>query len=235
MVDEKTLCVIPARGGSKGVPHKNIRDLGGKPLIAWSIEVALKVHSLSDVLVSTDDPEIARIAEKYGAQVPFMRPDELAKDSSPTIPVIQHALEHMEKLNQTEYDGVLLLEPTSPLRMPVDIETALETLYNSDADSVVSVCKLTHTHPVQIKKIVGEQLIPFLVDEPEGIRRQDLQPDAYYRNGAIYLMRKETLLKGSIRGNKSMPLIMPPERSVNIDDELDFLFAESLLKHHSRA
>ncbi|KJS01674.1 MAG: hypothetical protein VR65_07950 [Desulfobulbaceae bacterium BRH_c16a] len=235
MVGGKTLCVIPARGGSKGIPHKNIRILGGKPLIAWSIEVALMASSLSDVVVSTDDPEIARIAKELGAQVPFMRPDDLAADSSPTLPVLQHALAQMENLNQTKYDAVLLLEPTSPLRSVDDIENAIKIFYNTDADSVISVCKLTHTHPMQIKKIVDDELVPFAMNEPEGIRRQDLKPDAYIRNGAIYITRKNILLSGSIRGKKCRPHIMSPERSVNIDDEIDFLFAETLLQHIGRS
>lgn len=229
MVIGKTLCVIPARGGSKGVPHKNIRKLGGKPLIVWSVDVALQAPIITDVVVSTDDKEIARIAKEAGAIVPFMRPADLATDNSPTIPVLQHALLEMEKLRNTSYDAVLLLEPTSPLRTSKDVESAIRLFYTSDCDSVISVYKLTHTHPIQIKKIVDDKLVPFSFDETEGIRRQDLKPDAYVRNGALYVTGKETLLAGSIRGNSCCPYIMPQERSVNIDDELDFIIAESLI------
>ena len=232
-MDEKILAVITARGGSKGVPRKNIRPVCGKPLIAYSIETALTVRDrLYRIVVSTDDPEIAEVSRQYGAEVPFMRPLELAADKTPTLPVLQHAVRFVEAQDRVLLDWILLLQPTSPLRVAEDILAALELARAGGCDSVISVVQVA-THPLFIKRIENDQLLPFSESfaEKEGTRRQDARPPAYVRNGAIYLTRRDVLMeRNSIWGGSIRPYVMPPERSVNVDSELDLIVAELMLR-----
>jgi CMP-N-acetylneuraminic acid synthetase len=232
----KILAVIPARGGSKGVPRKNIRPICGKPLIAYTIEVALAVrHILHRIIVSTDDPEIVEISRRYGAEVPFIRPAELAGDQVPTLPVLQQAVSHVEEEDRLTLDWVLLLQPTSPLRTARDIEAALNLAYEGSCDSVISVVRVFAEHPIPMKRIENNRLLPYIIEEKEGTRRQDYQPPAYLRNGAIYLTRRDVLMKhDSIWGRTIQPYIMPPERSVNIDEELDLRMAEIVLQEQQK-
>lgn len=230
MADPKILALIPARGGSKGVPRKNVRPLAGRPLIVHTLETALARRArFHRVVVSTDDPEIAELARASGADVPFLRPAELAADHSPTLPVIRHALHEIEALDGVRLDWVCLLQPTAPLRAPEDLDAALDLAAAGGCDSVISVVRVFAHHPILMKKIEGDRLLPFCLEEREGTRRQDYQPAAYMRNGAIYLSRREALERGSIWGEEIRPLEMPPERSLNIDDPLDFKLAELLL------
>lgn len=233
---EKILAVIPARGGSRGVPRKNIRPIFGKSIIAYTIETALAArHLLGRTIVSTDNPEIAAMARKYGADVPFMRPGELAGDKVPTLPVLQHAVRFVEQQDGLTLDWILLLQPTSPLRTSQDIEAALNLARDGSCDSVISVVKVIAEHPVFMKRIQDNRLLPFCIEEKEGTRRQDCQPPAYIRNGAIYLTRRDVLMKQhSIWGRIIRPYIMPPQRSVNIDSELDFKLAEIMLEEQDR-
>ena len=228
----KILAVITARGGSKGVPRKNIRLVCGKPLIAHTIETALQVRShLHRLIVSTEDAEIAAVSREYGAQVPFLRPPELAADTTPSLPVLQHAVREVEALDGTRLDWVLLLQPTSPLRTADDILAALALAEAGGCDSVISVVQ-TPIHPLFMKRIREDRLLPFSVEltEKEGTRRQDAQPPAYVRNGAIYLTRREVLMEqNSIWGRIIRPYVMPAERSVNVDSELDLKLAELML------
>jgi len=225
------LGLIPARGGSKGVPRKNLRPLGGVPLVVRSIQTGLRCRSITDLCVSTDDEEIAAVCSEAGAKVPFLRPAELATDEAPTLPTMQHALAEMEKLTGKTYDYLVLLEPTSPFRIENDVEGALSALRDSDADSIVGVTQLASQHPIFTKKIEDGVLLPFVMPEPEGTRRQDAKPPAYCRNGAIYVFRTErTTRRGRLYGDKVLPWVMPDERSVNIDREVDFLVAESLIE-----
>ncbi len=229
--EPSVLGLIPARGGSKGVPRKNLRSLAGKPLVVHSIEVARASRSICELCVSTDDEEIAEIARAAGAPVPFMRPAHLASDQAKSLPVMQHALEHMEKEHGRTYEFLVLLEPTSPLRTVDDIDGAVARLADSDADSCVGVSRLASHHPVFIKKIDGQRLVPFSIPEPEGTRRQDVKPPAYARNGAIYVFRTDTTTRRDrLYGDTILPWEMPDERSANIDREVDFLLAEALLK-----
>jgi len=233
MMDEnKVLAVIPARGGSKGVPRKNIRLLGGKPLIAHTIGSALEVRNrLHRVIVSTDDREIARIAEQYGAGLPFLRPDDLAEDHVPMVPVLQHAVRWIEHQDDIRLDWILLLQPTVPFRSSKDIQAALELGQQGGCDSVISVVQVFATHPILMKRIDHDCLLPYFIEEKEGTRRQDYQPPAYMRNGAIYLTRRDILMEaGSIWGGVIRPYVMPPERSINIDSELDLKLAELMLQ-----
>lgn len=225
------LGLIPARGGSKGVPRKNLRPLGGVPLVVRSIQTGLGCRSITDLCVSTDDEEIASVSSDAGAKVPFLRPAELATDEAPTLPTMQHALAEMEKLTGQTYDYLVLLEPTSPFRTENDVEGALSALRDSDADSIVGVTQLASHHPIFAKKIEDGVLVPFVMPEPEGTRRQDAKPPAYCRNGAIYVFRTErTTRRGRLYGDKVLPWVMPDERSVNIDREVDFLVAEGLIE-----
>ncbi len=219
----KILAIIPARGGSKGIPRKNIRLLSGKPLIAYSIETALQSKYIDTVVVSTEDEEIAEIARIYGAEV-IMRPNELAKDDSPIMDTIFHVLETI-KMN---YDIVVLLQPTSPLRNCIDINNAIELFLNKNCESVVGVTEnlsLYWSFSIEegyLKPIFGNKYLKN--------RRQDL-PKTYVPNGAIFISTPITLQKyKSFYCQKTIPYIMPRERSVDIDDEVDFKLAELLIK-----
>lgn len=228
----KALALIPARGGSKGVPRKNIRPVCGKPLIAYSIETALAAKALFHrVLVSTDDAEIAEVAKKYGANVPFLRPMELANDEAPMIPVLQHAIRFAEAEWGVRYDWVCLLQPTEPFRTVEDIQQSLRIAQAGGCDSVISVVQVFSVHPILMKRIEGGRLLPFCIEEKEGTRRQDYAPGAYMRNGAIYLSRRDIVMeRNSIWGEVTHPYIMPPERSVGVDSELDFKLVELLMQ-----
>jgi CMP-N-acetylneuraminic acid synthetase len=228
----KILAVIPARGGSKGVVRKNIRPICGKPLIAYTIETALAAgHLLHRSIVTTDDPEIKAIACDYGADVPFLRPPELAGDSVPTLPVLQHAVDFVETQDDIRLDWVLLLQPTAPLRLLEDIEASLTLAFENRCDSVISVVQVFAEHPILMKRIEDNQLLPYWIEEKEGTRRQDYQPPAYMRNGAIYLTRRDVLMdKNSIWGHVICPYVMPPERSVSVDSELELKLLELLIE-----
>lgn len=231
----KVLAVIPARGGSKGVPHKNIRQVGGKPLIAWTIECALAArHLFHRVVVSTDDPETADIARSFGAEVPFMRPDELAADKSPTLPVLQHAVRFVEEQDGITLDWVMLLQPTAPLRNVADLEASLELALAGGSDSVISVVRVFDVHPILMKRIEDGMLLPFCMEEKEGTRRQDYDPPAYMRNGAIYLSRRQSIMEqNSIWGRVIKPYVMPEERSLSIDTEEHMKLADLILSRRS--
>jgi CMP-N-acetylneuraminic acid synthetase len=232
----KILAVIPARGGSKGVPRKNIRPLAGKPLIAYSIETALAVRDLLyRVVVSTDDAEIAAVARAHGAEVPFMRPAELAHDKAPQLPVLQHAARTIEEQDGVTLDWVLLLQPTAPLRTPDDVRAAIalgigaSPAETGPATSVISVVQVFAVHPILMKRIEHGALVPYCIEEREGTRRQDYDPPAYMRNGAIYFTRRDVLMGGSIWGGRIVPYVMPEERSVSIDSLMDWRLLEAVL------
>jgi CMP-N-acetylneuraminic acid synthetase len=230
-MNSKILAVIPARGGSKGVARKNVQPLAGKPLLAYSIEAALAVRDrLVRVILSTDDPAIAEVGRACGADVPFFRPAELGGDRTPMVPVLQHAVREIESRDSLRLDWVLLLQPTAPLRSPADIRAAIALAEAGGCDSVISVVQVFAVHPILMKRIEGDRLLPFCMEEKEGTRRQDFQPPAYMRNGAIYLTRRDVLMeRGSIWGEVIRPYVMPEERSVSIDNELDFRLAELML------
>ena len=235
-IQAKTLAVIPARAGSKGVPRKNIRPICGKPLITYTIEAALQVqHLFHRLIVSTEDEEIAAIARQNGAEVPFLRPIELSGDDVPTLPVLQHAVRFVEKQDDIILDWVLLLQPTDPLRQAADIEAALELSQQDPCDSVISVVQVFSTHPILMKRIEDNQLLPYCIEEKEGTRRQDYKPAAYMRNGAIYLTRRKVLIEqNSIWGQVIRPYVMPPERSVGVDSDLDLKMVEVMMRENHK-
>lgn len=222
------LCIIPARGGSQGVPRKNIKRIAGKPLIAWTIELALDVKGLSDVVVSTDDVEIARIAEFYGAKVPFVRPAKLSNSTASGEDVLVHALVECQRLYGMTYDWVLYLQPTSPLRGKEDILGAIN-MAKKGVDAIVSVNEVTEP-PQWMKRIEGDgTMVDFLGELSCGPDRQSLELP-YILNGAIYMVRSEVLLQGKgIYGGVTKALKMSKERSVDIDTPFDFRLAEILL------
>lgn len=226
---EKIIALITARGGSKGIPKKNIVPLAGKPLIAWTIETALKSSVLNRVIVSTEDREISKIAEKYGGEV-IERPKELAKEESPTIDAIFHALEVLNAENYNP-DITVLLQPTSPLRTAEDVDNAIELFLSKDCESVVSVCEV-ELSPYRSYKIEDSYLKPVFGDKHLRRRRQDLEK-VYMPNGAIYISTPENLRKyKSFYCSRTIPYIMSPERSVDIDNELDLIQAELLMRKY---
>lgn len=222
----KVLGLIPARGGSKGVPRKNVKKLAGKELIAYTIEAA-KNSKLTDIIVSTDDDAIAEIAESFGVKAPFRRPAELASDTAKSMDVALHAMKTMEELKGEEYDAIMLLQPTTPFRTTEDINNALSLLASDEsADSVISVVDVEAHHPARMKYMKEGVLIdPPFCEAYENQNRQELEP-MYIRNGAIYLTKRDTILKGSYKGNNCLALVMPQTRSVNIDTMFDFEYAE---------
>jgi len=226
--DKKILAIIPARGGSKGLPRKNIKNLAGKPLIAWTIESALKSRYLDRVIVSTEDKEIAKIARRYGAEV-IERPKKLATDKAETIKVIFHVLRSLKKENYTP-EIIILLQPTSPLRSMNDVDKAIEYFLKNGCESVVSVYEFEHS-PYWTFEIKKRYLTPIFGWKYFKIRRQDL-PKIYIPNGAIFIADVEILEKyKSFYTHKTLPYIMPVERSVDIDNEIDFKLAELILQN----
>lgn len=229
--DKKVLGIITARGGSKSIPRKNIKPFAGKPLIVWSIEAGLNSGILDRLIVSTDDKEIAEISRKAGAEIPFIRPKELAEDTTPTLPVLVHALNLLKEKENYEPDFVLLLEPTSPGRQPFHLKEALEIIKKSEADSVVALGEVPgHFSPFwQFNLREDNQLELFTGGEFKNIvgRRQDL-PKTYFRNGAFYLFKTELLFsdKPSIYGEDVRGYPIADEYSFDIDTPSDWQRAE---------
>lgn len=219
----RTIAVIPARGGSKGIPRKNLIDLGGKPLIAHMIGHALQVEGITDVVVSTDDEEIADVARQYGAQPPFMRPKRLAGDGVLSLPVVQHAVEQMEAITATPYSHILVLQATVPLCRPQDIAACLERLEKDDCDSVVSVKKIANHHPFRLKRIIGDDVLINYVDQGfDDLRPRQVLPPVYKRTGAAYASTRETVMThNQIVGENARAIIVPEYTGLDIDSELD--------------
>ncbi|SHG22905.1 acylneuraminate cytidylyltransferase family protein [Dysgonomonas macrotermitis] len=220
----KTLVVIPARGGSKGIPYKNIKKLGGKPLIYYSIGVARLLFSDDDICVSTDDTKIISAVENYGLPVPFVRPDILATDTATTQDVLLHAVDFYRSKGK-EYDRILLLQPTSPLRTEEDIKSAM-SLYDDSIDMVVSV-KESHA-AVVLCEDNDEGFLESIFNKGT-LRRQEIKK--YYEyNGSIYLINVESLLtKGLSSFDKKRKYVMPTERSIDIDTLFDWFTVEYIL------
>lgn len=224
---KKILALIPARSGSKGLPKKNIRLFAGKPLIAWTIEQALASKYLDEVIVSTDDLGISKIARKYGAQVPFLRPRKLATSSAKIVEVMIHALNFLEK-KAHRFDLVMLLQPTSPLRKTGDIEGAIKLLFRKNARAVVSVCPVEH-HPFLYNILDKNDKMANFSKLPVANKNRQELPEYYRINGAIYLAFAHLLRRDKSFITKSTYAYkMPRERSADIDTEIDFDFAQFL-------
>ena len=222
----RILGIIPARGGSKGVPRKNIQLVAGKPLIAYTIEAAKGSRLLTRFVTSTDDVEIAEVARSWGSEV-LMRPAKLAADDTPMVPVMLNVLEMLEAVGEC-FEYVALLQPTAPMRTAADVDGAIEVLLQAGCDSVVSVYRVSDHHPARMYRLVDGHLEPY-DHEPENRLRQSLPP-VYHRNGAVYVCRSDLLRKGILIGPQARPYVMSRERSISIDDQLDLAFADWLLR-----
>jgi len=225
----RVLGIIPARAGSKRVPRKNVRLLAGKSLVSRSIEACLGARTLAKTVVSSDDDDALRIAGSYPGVIALSRPAEIATDEAPALEYVRHALKTMER-NDARYDAVVIVQPSSPFTMPEDIDACIALLQEaSSADSVVSVVEVDQlVHPLKLKRLDGVKLIPFIEDERGRMAAHEI-PKVYVRNGSVYASRRSTIDGGSIIGDRSHAYIMPRIRSVDINDERDWCFAEFLV------
>jgi CMP-N,N'-diacetyllegionaminic acid synthase len=224
---------VPARGGSKGIPRKNIALLAGKPLLAYTAIAAQRATLLTRVVLSTEDEEIADVGRRWGLDVPFMRPPELARDDTPGIAVLEHVVQQLESQGD-RYDAIFTLQPTNPLRRPEDIDGAIRLFERTGADSVISFVDAGEKHPARMKYIDadGRVIDPPFGEHTEGQRRQDL-PKLYLREGSVYLTRRDVLMNDhSLKGRDCRAWLVPTERSCNIDEPFDLILAELLMRHH---
>lgn len=228
MKKNRILAIIPARAGSKGIKNKNIIDLKGKPLIAYSIEAAKESKYIDQIIVSTDGVEIAKVAQEWGVDVPFLRPDYLASDTAKTIDAMMHCIETLKNMGK-EYDYVVLLQPTQPLRTSKHIDEAIELIIKSQEDSLVSVSKVKD-HPILIRTLTEEGYTKNLLNTSSTQRRQDF-PDFYKVNGAIYInkLNENFNLETSLNDNK-LAYVMEEKYDIDIDELLDLEVAELMLK-----
>jgi CMP-N-acetylneuraminic acid synthetase len=224
----KVLGVTLARGGSKGVSRKNLADINGKPMLAYSIEEALKSEYINRYVVSSDDAEILETATAYGADV-IERPGFLARDDTPSWDAIRHALLQCEDEDEDTYDIIADVRCTNPLKTVEDIDGAIRKLIKTGADSVVGVSECTH--PYLIKQLFKDRIIDFGGPEPDSYTRQDYSPKAYIRNGSIYVSRRGAFMEQIYikASDETRPWVMPPEKSVNVNNELDMLLVSALL------
>ena len=210
----KVIAIIPARGGSKGIPRKNLVNFSGKPLIQWSIDAALKSTYITDVVVSSDDDEILNVAQENKGVLAIKRPIELAQDSSKTAPVLTHVL---ESLNGIKYDYLILLQPTSPLRTAEDIDLAFEKLLNSKATSLISVCELEH-HPYKSFKLDEKGYLQGIINNDYPFYPRQSLPKTYRANGAIYIIKVNDFIKDeTLFTNKATHFEMSIDASLDID------------------
>ena len=222
------LGIVPARGGSKGVPEKNLAIVAGRPLLAYTSDAVRVSRRLTRVVVSTDDAQIAQAVRDLGLDVPFLRPADLAGDATPMLPVLRHAVDAMRALGFVA-DTIVLLQPTSPLRRAEHIDAAVDLLESSGADTVVSVVEVPHQfNPVSVMRLNGDRLVPFL-DGPLVLQRQD-KPRVFARNGpAVLAVRAAVLERGSLYGNDVRPLLMEAADSVDLDTPADLELFDCLL------
>jgi len=226
------LGVIPARGGSKGIPRKNLALLGGRPLLAHAAEAAAQSKRLTRVILSTDDAEIAAVGRSFNVEAPFMRPAELAKDDTPMLPVLQHAVRTLEQQGD-RYDAVCLLQPTSPLRTGEAVDDCIRMLEESGADAVVTVCEVPHHYnPHWVYFGDPESGLRLSTGEAEPIGRRQALPPAYHREGSIYVTRRDVLIEqNSIYGSRLLGYVVDQQQSVNIDAPADLARAEMIVSH----
>jgi len=235
----KVLGIITARGGSKGVPGKNLKLLGGKPLLAYTVEAAVDT-AVDRLILSTDDPKIADAGRALGCDVPFMRPPELARDETPHLPVIQHAVRWLQEQQGYLADVVVTLQPTSPLRSAIDISGALRMLELSGADSVVSVTEVSpHAHPMRMLRLDAQGLATlFVTGDPvrKRINHRQEMPRAIVMNGEVYACRTSVMFgdEASLYGNRVVAYPMPSDRSISIDSFEDWDEAEAALAKQPR-
>lgn len=221
--------IIPARGGSKGVPRKNLRVLGRLSLIGHAIASAREASLLSRFIVSTDDQEIAAEARRHGAEVPFLRPAELATDEAGMVPVLQHAVRWLETAAGVQPDLVVTLQPTSPFRTGADINRTIQKLLDTGADSAQTVTAAAY-HPFFMKTLDGDRTVPLFPEGHKFVRRQDAPP-VYQPSGSVYVTRYHVLMaEGRVTGEDNRAVVMGFEASVKIDSEWEFMLAEAILR-----
>jgi len=228
MIDsKKVLAIIPARGGSKGVPRKNLRHVGGKPLIGWAIEASHASKYIDRTIISSEDSEILEVARSYGCEVPFIRPAELSQDDTPGMAPILHAIDQLPG-----YDLVVVLQPTSPLRSTEEIDAAIALCISKNAASCVSVT-YADKHPLWMYQMTEDHLIhPIIAGQSMITRRQDL-PDAYILNGAVYVATtNHLLLHKNFLTEDTIGFVMPKESSIDVDTELDLFIVDSIIKRN---
>jgi CMP-N-acetylneuraminic acid synthetase len=231
----KILGIIPARGGSKGIPGKNIKNLGGKPLLYYTIEAAKASKLLTKVILSSDDPEIIKVAEKAGVEVPFIRPENLAQDDTPSLAVIKHALDFFKNKNE-EFDAICLLQVTSPFRDEEIIDKAIEKFKNEELDCLISVREVpTEFNPHWIFEPDEHNQLKISTGDKKIIPRRQELPKAFYRDGALYITRSDVILKqNSLYGNSIGYIESKNEFYVNIDTPKDWVEAEKIIKKNQR-
>jgi len=229
------LAIVPARGGSKGLPGKNVRPLCGRPLICWTIDTALACKEINAVVVSTDDEQIAAVAAAAGAEIPFLRPSRLADDMATSIDVVIHALDFLES-NGRIFDIVLLLEPTSPLREVSDIQLALRCMSDSGASAIVSVCRAESVHPAFMFRTTSRgRLKPFMFTSTRGLRRQEIEP-LFYLEGTLYASTVEAIRKHrSFYHEDTIAYEVAKWKAIEIDDIDDFCMVEAIAKYKELA
>jgi CMP-N-acetylneuraminic acid synthetase len=230
----QTLIVIPARGQSKGIPRKNVRQIGGRPLLQYTAETALAVTRAASVVLTTDDEEIATIGRQCGLRVPFLRPAELARDDTPTLPVVQHAVHWLERAGE-RYDAICLLQPTCPLRRPEDVDACIELLESSRADAVVTVLPVPWRHnPHWVYFRAPNGALRLSTGEAEPIPRRQSLPPAYHRAGSVYVTRRDVVMDGnSLYGRDLRGLVIDEQDFVDLDTADDWARAEQLI--HDKA
>ncbi len=224
----KILGIIPARAGSKSIKNKNISNLGGKPLIAYTIE-AVKKSNLIDFVVSSDSNKILDISKKYGAKNLILRPKKYAQDKTRSVFLFKYLRKQLEK--NYKFDVIMILQPTSPLRTHTDINRSIKLFKENKCDSVISVTSVGGMHPARMKYINKKRYIvdPVFAEKKEGQNRQELKK-IFIKNGAIYLFKKNNLDKNSIKGKKSLAMVMPQHSSINIDTKYDLELAKYFMK-----
>ncbi len=229
---KKIIAITLARGGSKAIKNKNIIKLNNRPLISYTIREAKKSKYIDEYIVSTDSKKIKKVAEKYGAYVPFLRPKIIATDKATSVDALVHAVNWMEKHNNIKYDYIIEIMCTNPLKKVKDIDEVIKKIVNTEADSVIAVHKLEDHHPIRIKKIINDKIVDFSLKEIPETRRQDLKPNAYIRSGSIYALKRKHLMIEKLRygSQNSRPYILPEERAVNIDTIADLYAAEKMIK-----
>lgn len=226
----KVLAIIPARGGSKGIPRKNIAPLGGKPLIAWTIAAARSATSISRVIVSTDDNEIAQISKAQGAEVPFLRPPEISSDTTPALPVIQHAVDWLAGNDNWQADAIAYLQPTSPFRTAADIDASIAIMHERAADTVVSVVEIPHNMSPTSLMEQRDGWLAFVVPPEERQFRRQAKEKLFARNGPAILLNRRTVIdRNELYGERIAAYAMPRLSSLDIDEPEDLAIAEALL------
>lgn len=225
----RVLGIVPARGGSKRVPRKNLRSLGGKPLVVWALEAALRARSLSAVVLSSDDEEVLALGAAMPGVRALRRPAEISGDTAPAIDYVRHALGVAAADGEAPYDAVVIVQPSSPFTTGADIDAVTDLLFRSGADSAASIVKLDHAiQPAKLKRLDGDKLVPYLEEEGGRMAEHEL-PTLYVRNGSVYAALSSTVASGVVIGRDCRGYVMPRERSIDINDELDFDFAAFLM------